>query len=255
MRRRALTLALALALAGPAGGQTVVTGVSTEKIALTADFTGSEILVFGAIRRDAPIPPGAAALDVIITLRGPPRTVTVRRRERRFGVWTNGEGVRVREAPSYYAIATTRPLDRILSETEQLRWRIGLDQAVRQVGGHPTLADTAAFTEALVRLRLENGLYARLEGGVTLTEQTLFQARFALPTNLVEGAYATEFFLVSDAEVISGGETTVTVQKAGVGRWLFNLSRERPLAYGLLSVALALAAGWLAAAAFHLARR
>jgi hypothetical protein len=45
------------------------------------------------------------------------------------------------------------------------------------------------------------------------------------------------------------------VQKAGVGRWLFNLSRERPLAYGLLSVALALAAGWLAAAAFRLAKR
>ena len=248
-------LLLALALAGPAAGQTVVTGISTDKIALTADFTGSEILVFGAIRRDAPIPPGAAALDVIVTLRGPPRTVTVRRKERRFGVWTNGEGVRVRQAPSYYAIATTRPLDEILSETEQLRWQIGLDQAVRRVGGHPTLADTADFAEALVRLRLEDGLYERLEGGVQLTEQTLFQARFALPTNLVEGAYAAEFFLVGGAEVISTGETTITVQKAGVGRWLFNLSRERPLAYGLLSVALALAAGWLAAAAFRLAKR
>lgn len=252
---RALPLALALALAGPVAAQTVVTGISTDKIALTADFTGSEILVFGAIRRDAPIPPGAAALDVIITLRGPPRTVTVRRKERRFGVWTNAAGVRVRQAPSYYAIATTRPLDEILSETEQLRWQIGLDQAVRRVGGHPTLADTADFAEALVRLRLQDGLYERLEGGVDLAEQTLFQARFDLPTNLVEGAYATEFFLVGGKEVINSGQTTITVQKAGLGRWLFKLSQERPLAYGLLSVALALAAGWLAAAAFRLARR
>lgn len=248
-------LLLAAALAGPAAGQTVVTGISTDKIALTADFTGSEILVFGAIRRDAPIPPGAAALDVIITLSGPPRTVTVRRKERRFGVWTYAEAVRVRQAPSYYAIATTRPLDAILSETEQLRWGIGLDEAVRRVGGHPTLEHTEDFTTALVRLRLENGLYARLEGGVALTEETLFQVRFAMPTNLVEGDYAAEFFLVSDEEVINSGETTISVEKEGLSRRLFNLAQDRPLTYGLLSVALALAAGWLASAAFRLARR
>ena len=47
--------ALAL-LAAPVAAQELVTGISTENIALTANFTGSEVLVFGAIRRDAPIP-------------------------------------------------------------------------------------------------------------------------------------------------------------------------------------------------------
>ena len=41
-----------------------------DKIALTADFTGSEIFVFGAIRRDAPIDPAAAPLDIIVTIKG-----------------------------------------------------------------------------------------------------------------------------------------------------------------------------------------
>jgi uncharacterized protein (TIGR02186 family) len=254
MIRRALAL-LMLGLAAPAGAQTIVSGISTDNIALTADFTGSEVLVFGAIRRDAPIPVGAAPIDVVITLSGPPRTVVVRRKERRFGIWVNTEGVRVRQAPSYYAIATTRPLPEILTETERLRWQIGLDQAVRRVGAHPTLTDTTDFTAAMVRLRLADGLFARLEGGVALAEQTLFQTRFQLPTNLVEGAYATEFFLVRDLEVIASAETTITVQKAGIERWLFNLSQDRPLVYGLLSVTLALAAGWLAATAFRLARR
>lgn len=248
-------LAFALALAGPASAQTVVTGISTDNIALTANFTGSEVLVFGAIRRDAPIPVGQAPLDIVLTLSGPPRTDIVRRKERRFAIWVNTEGVRVRQAPSYYAIATTRPLDEILSATERLRHQIGLEQAVRRVGGHSTLTDTSEFTRAFVRLRLANGLYQRLEGGVDLAQDTLFQARFALPTNLVEGAYAARFYLVRDQEVISSGETAISVQKAGIERWLFNLSQERPLAYGLLSVALALAAGWLAAAVFRLARR
>lgn len=253
---RRLALALALAFAPPAAAQeSFVTGMSTDNIMLTANFTGSEVLVFGAIRRDSPIPVGQAPLDIVITLSGPPRTEIVRRKERRFGIWVNTEGVRMRQAPSYYAVATTRPLDEILSQTERLRHQIGLDQAARRIGAHPDLEDTAPYVDAFVRLRLENGLYVRAEGGVTLAEDTLFQARFALPTNVSEGTYATRFFLVRNRQVISTGETEIVVQKAGVERWLYNLSQDRPLWYGLLSVALALAAGWLAAAAFRLARR
>ena len=255
-RLRLLAAAVSLAFAIPGAAQeSFVTGMSTDNIMLTANFTGSEVLVFGAIRRFAPIPDGQAPLDVIITLSGPPRTEIVRRKERRFGIWANTEGVRVRQAPTYYAIATTRPLDEILSETERLRHQIGLDQAVRRVGAHPTLADTSEFTEAMVRLRLANGLFERNEGGVSLAEETLFQTRFLLPTNVAEGVYATRFFLVRNREVISTGETEITVEKAGVERWLFNLSQEQPLLYGLLSVALALAAGWTAATAFRLWRR
>ncbi len=253
---RAALLALILTLASPLGAQeTVVTGISTDNIALTADFSGSDVLIFGAIRRDAPIPADAGALDIVITLSGPPRTVIVRRKEWRAGLWLNSDGVRVRDTPSYYAIATTAPLDDILSETERLRYDLGFAQAVRRVGAHPTITDTEAYTEAVVRLRLEDGLFARREGGVTLTEQTLFQTRFQLPTNLTEGDYAARYFLVRNRTVISSGATTITVQKTGIERWLYNLSREHPLRYGLLSVALALFAGWLAAAIFSLARR
>ena len=76
-----------------------------------------------------------------------------------------------------------------------------------------------------------------------------------MPANLVEGDYAAEFFLVRDLKVISSGGTTIRVEKTGIERWLYNLSHNQPLVYGLFSVALALAAGWLAAEAFRLAKR
>ena len=112
--RRAAILALGLGLAasflpGPLAAQELVTGLSTENIALTANFTGSEVLVFGAIRRDAPIPPGQSPIDVVITLSGPERNVVVRRKARRFGIWLNAEEIVVRRAPSYYAVAGTGP--------------------------------------------------------------------------------------------------------------------------------------------------
>ena len=99
------------------------------------------------------------------------------------------------------------------------------------------------------------GSYQQLEDQVSLAEDTLFQTSVQMPANLVEGDYAAQFFLVRDREVISSADTTIVVEKTGIERWLYNLSRDRPLLYGLASVAAALAAGWLAAEAFHLARR
>lgn len=251
---RAFALILALALPAKAE-ETFVTGLSTDEIALTADFTGSELFVFGAIRRDAPIDPDVDPLDIVITIKGPPNPLTVRRKERRFGIWINTESVDVRDAPSFYAIATTGPLREILTETQRLRFQIGMDQAVRKVEGHPTLEDTSSFTEAVVRLREKQDLYEVLDGDVSLAEETLFQARIAMPANIVEGDYKAEFFLVRDRTVISTAETEIVVQKAGIERWIFNLSQQRPLAYGIMSVLVALLAGWLAAAAFRLIKR
>ena len=247
--------ALLLVLAAPLAAQeTVVTGVSTENIALTADFNGSELFVFGAVRRQGPAPEGAGPLDVIITVKGPARAVTVRRKERRFGIWVNTDAVVVRQAPSFYAVATTRPLDDLLSQTELLRYQVGMDQAVRRVGGS-LLEDITPFTRALVRLKERDGAYQQLDDEVSIAEETLFQTRIEMPANLVEGAYAAEFFLVRDHAVLNTRTTTITVEKTGIERWLYNLSRNEPLLYGLMSVLLALAAGWIAAEGFRLARR
>jgi uncharacterized protein (TIGR02186 family) len=251
--RLVAALLLAMLTAPAAAQESVVTGLSADEIALNATFDGSELFMFGAIRRDAPIPLGTGPLDIVITLKGPAQGVMVRRKERRFGIWVNTDAVEVRQAPSFYAVATTAPLGEILSETEQLRYGIGMAQAVRRVGG--TLTDVQPFTAALIRLKERNGSYVQAAGAVSVAEETLFQTRIEMPANLVEGDYAAEFFLVRDREVVSTGETLIRVEKTGIERWIYNLSVREPLLYGIGSVLLALAAGWLAAAVFQLGRR
>ncbi len=251
---RMLTVLLALPCLSWAE-ETVVTGVSHSRFSLNAALDGSELFIFGAVRRDAPIPDNAGKLDVVITVRGPEQDVTVRHKSRRFGIWVNTAAVEVLDAPSYYAIAASGPLDEILSESDRLRYNIGMDHAVRRIASHPKIASARPFSDALVRLREKSGLYTQEDGAVALAEDTLFQVGLELPANLVEGDYSAEFFLVRNRRVIDRGETGIIVQKTGVGRWLYNLSQEEPLLYGILSVALALAAGWTAATAFRLARR
>ncbi|QFT79411.1 Putative transmembrane protein [Roseovarius sp. THAF27] len=241
-----------LFMAGPVMAEEVVLGLSRDKVAITATFDGSEILVFGAVKREEKIP--EEPLDVIVAIAGPSKPVVVRRKERRFGIWVNTDAVEVDRAPSFYAIATTGPLDRVLSNVEDLRHSISIPRAIRAVGTASDTVDPQAFTEAIIRIRKANGAYSLQEGAVSLDEQTLFRTSIAMPANLTEGAYKTRIFLTRGGEVVSTYETAIGVQKVGLERWIFNLSREQPLIYGLMSLAIAIAAGWGASAAFRAIR-
>ena len=252
---RAALRALALALAAwPAAAETVVLGLSQEEVAITADFDGSRLLIFGAVRREAPIPEGTP-LDVIVTVTGPAEPLDVRRKARRWGIWVNADSVRLSRAPSFYAVASTGPLAEILSATENLRHRITVDQVVRTVGAREDVEDVSSFTDALVRIRSRNDLYQSHLGGVALDQQTLFRTQVDMPADLVEGFYDTRIFLLRDKAVVDHYETQIDVRKVGLERWLYTLSRDRPLAYGLMSLVIAIAAGWLASAGFRMFQR
>lgn len=254
---RAATLAVLLALTGPGlparAAEEVVAGLSQNSISITAQFTGSDILIYGAVKRETPIPEGAP-LNVIVTLQGPSAPVTVRRKSRVGGIWVNTDKVEVDLAPSYYAVATTAPLDRILSRTEDLRRRISVPLAIRSVGAPAQILDAPAFTEALIRLRSREGLYGVGEGTVDVVEQTLFRADFGLPANLTEGDYRVRILILRDRVVIDEQTEVIRVSKVGLERWLFATSREQPALYGLLALAIASFAGWAAAAVFRFIR-
>ena len=240
-------------MASPLRAEEVVLGLSADEVAITADFDGSELLVFGAVKREAPI--AEEPLEVIVTIAGPSLPLTVRRKARRMGIWVNTDAVEVKEAPSFYAVATTGPLKEVLAQIEDLRHRISIPKAIRLVGASPHVSSPQSFSQAVIRIRKKNNTYQLLEGAVALDQQTLFRTSITLPSNLTEGKYATRIFLTRRGYVVSQFETTIDVRKVGLERWLFNLSRERPMIYGLMSLAIAIAAGWGAAAAFRFLRR
>lgn len=246
-----LFILLAL-LATPVKAEEIVLGLSRDEVAITATFEGSDILVFGAIKRVAPIPEDSV-LGVIVTVAGPEQSVTVRRKDRRFGIWVNTDGVEVDAAPSFYAVATTAPMSEVLSDVEDLRYKITIPRVIRSVGA--IVEDSLAFTQALIRIRAGNGLYQVLEGAVDLEEETLFRSAITLPANLIEGDYEAHIFLTRDGRVIDEYITTIPVRKVGLERWLYNLAHENAFLYGLMSISIAIAAGWGASAIFTMLRR
>lgn len=253
MRRVVLFCLLTICAPFATFAEEVVLGLSMSEVQITTNFDGSEILVFGAVKREAPVP--EEPLGVIVAVAGPSLPVVVRRKERRFGIWVNTQSVEVDAAPSFYAVATTGPLSEVLTNTEDLRHKVSVPRAIRSVGAPSTVEDAQAFTDAVIRIREKSGAYSLQEGAVELTDQTLFNTSIALPANLTEGDYPTRILLTRGGRVVTDFETTIDVQKVGLERWLFDMSRQQPLMYGLMSLAIAISAGWGASAAFRLLRQ
>lgn len=252
---RTLVIALTLLLALPlAAKEEVVLGLSKNQVSITTNFDGSEILVFGAVKREQAIPDGPP-LQVIVTVAGPSAPVLVRRKQKRFGIWINTDAVEVDKAPSFYAVVTSGPLETVLKAVEDQRHKISIPKAIRSVGAPMDISDAETFTESLIRIRKRSDLYQLREGEVTIEEQTLFRTSVRLPSALTEGGYLTRIFLTRGGEVVSEYDTIIDVRKVGLERWLFNLSRQQSLLYGLMSLAIAIAAGWSASAVFGLLRR
>lgn len=249
----AAALALLPHSAAKAGKEEVVLGLSQDRVAITATFDGSEILVFGAVKRETPIPKDDP-LEVVVAVSGPAPSVMVRRKEKKLGIWVNVDSVLVDSAPAFYAVATSAPFDQVLTDTEDLRYRVSIKRAIRSVGAAMHIRGAQAFADAVVRIREKNGLYSLRENTVAVDEQTLFRTAIEMPADLTEGEYQTRIFLTRGGEVVSSYETTIDVRKVGLERFLYSLSREQPFLYGLMSLAIAIAAGWGASAAFSLLR-
>ncbi|MCT4556227.1 MAG: TIGR02186 family protein [Pelagimonas sp.] len=248
-----LALSLLLLFAFKAQAEEVVLGLSRDNVSISTSFNGDEILIFGAIKRQEPIPEDGP-IQVIITVAGPDQPLTVRRKEKRFGIWVNTEAVEIDAAPSFYSIATSAPLAEAINDTEDLRHQITIPRAIRSVGAPMQIENAQPFAEAVIRIRENSGAYQLRENTVTLTQSTLFHTAIQMPADLTEGQYPTRIFLTRNGQVLDMYETGIDVRKVGLERWLYTLSRQQPLLYGLMSLAIAIAAGWGASTAFRMMR-
>ncbi len=252
MLRLIIALCL-LCLPVQAAEEQVVLGLSQDRVSITANFDGSDILVFGAVKREAPIPQGPP-LEVIVAVAGPSEPVTVRRKEKKFGIWVNTDSLVVDLAPSFYAVATSAPFHEVLTNVEDLRHKVSIERAIRSVGADMSIQGAQDFTAAVIRIREHEGLYSIRENTVAVDEQTLFRTSIKMPSDLTEGNYSARIFLTRGGNVVSSFETAINVRKVGLERFLYNMSREQPIWYGLMSLAIAIAAGWGASTAFRLLR-
>jgi uncharacterized protein (TIGR02186 family) len=251
--RFSVLLALLL-LATGAGAQTatpkLVPDVSQRNVNIQSRFTGAELLLFGAIIYPRGVAP-EGQIDVAVVLRGPTKPIIVREKQRVAGMWVNAESIDFRSAPTYYAIASSRPLNIIIDAKTAAIYELGLDKLQLSPTGEIDAAELRRFRSGLVDLNRRDGLYAEAPGTVNITDQVLYRARLTIPSSVPEGRYVAETLLIRNGRVIVADDgVTVEISKTGFERFITILSQQYALLYGMLAVFISLLLGWLAGLAF-----
>jgi len=239
--------------------ENVEADVSTRSVAVTSSFTGTEIVVFGAIDNARHLESNEEQYEIVITLEGARQRLVARRKSNVTGIWVNTESVTFADVPSYYAIASTRPLDEIADPIVLRQRDIGFEQIPMQpergwATGLST-SDLRKFKSAVIRLKRKERLYVESEFGVRFVGRNLFRATIDLPANVPVGPLATRVYLFRNGQLIDTFESRVQLAREGIERYLYDFAFSYPMLYGIAAVIVAIGAGLAASSIFQRHRR
>lgn len=234
--------------------ETVQADVSSRSVAVTSSFTGTEIVVFGAVDHSRQATAESGLYDVVIVLEGTPTRLVARRKSNVAGIWINTHSITFESVPSYYTILSTRPLDEVTNPLVLRENDIGFEYVrMTPVQGWETGVTTAElqeFAEAVVRLKQKDGLYVQEQYGVVFIGRSLFRASVNLPANVPVGPLDVRVYLFRDGQILSTYTARVRLEREGLELLLHNFAFNRPLLYGIFTVAIAVGAGLAASAVF-----
>lgn len=246
-----LFVLLALLLLTAARDPILVPEVSQHEVQVRQGFRGTELLLFGAILS----PEGTRAgqdYDIVVVLKGPTRSIVLREKSRIAGIWVNADSAEFRSAPTFFAVASSKPIAQIVDDKTAAIYELGLPWLQLSPIGSYNPKEQVRMSAGLVDLMSREGLYTQDQQGVRISEQVLYQARISLPSSVQTGTYTAETFAINHGRVVASAISRVVVKKQGFERIVAQFAEQHGFFYGLIAVALSVAMGFLAGRLFAL---
>jgi uncharacterized protein (TIGR02186 family) len=250
VKRGALILAALAPFLLAADKPVLVPDISARNIQIRYSFSGAQLLLFGAV-----VYPGGRApdrpLDIAVVLRGPVQPILVREKQKVAGIWMNADSNRFRSAPSFYAVASSRPIPDLVDDRTAAIYELGLQNLQLSPGGGALPDKERRFEAGLLDLRKRSKLYAEHPHGVEISDHVLYRATISIPSQVPVGTYTAETFLIDNHKVVAAATRDIEISKTGFERFVALAARRHRFLYGLVAVVLSLAFGWVAAAVFR----
>jgi uncharacterized protein (TIGR02186 family) len=239
----------------PGARESVQADVSARTVAVTSSFNGTEIVIFGAVDNSQQPSAESGYYDVLIVVEGVPARTVARRKNNVGGLWLNTSAATFDLVPSYYAIASTRPIEEITTEEFRAARGIGFQhlRLAPAFGQDQALSseDLAEFRRAIIRLKRRQGLYVQDPFSVAFIGRSLFRATIELPANVTVGPFETRVYLFREEKLLSEYTVKLNLEREGVERHLHAFAFGYPTLYGLMTVMLAIGAGLTASTVFR----
>jgi uncharacterized protein (TIGR02186 family) len=228
----------------------LVSDISARQVQIRYSFSGAQLLLFGAIA----YPEGRAPrrlVDIAVVLRGPVQPILVREKEKIAGIWMNADSSRFRSAPSFYAVASSQPVSKLVDDRTASIYELGIHNLQLSPGSGALPDRERQFEAGLLDLRSRAGLYSENPHGVTIADGILYRAVITIPSQVPVGTYTAETFLIDQHHVVAAATRDIQIDKSGFERYVALAARRHEGLYGLAAVALSLGLGWAAAVAFR----
>jgi uncharacterized protein (TIGR02186 family) len=233
--------AVATVAGGPAKAQ-LVAALSNHLVAITTGFSGTDVLLFGAIDGTG---------DVVVVVRGPESVTTVHRKGRTLGIWANEADMSFANVPGFWALASTSPLQELVPEGVAEFHQLGLANLRLTPLERSSERRIREFQQALIRNKQRAGLYTEYQGNIAFLGNRLFRTDLWIPANAPIGTYTVSVYLIRDNDLVSAETTPLIVGKVGFEARVFDFAQRLSWAYGILAVLIAAVAGWTANLAFR----
>ncbi|KTF68003.1 hypothetical protein ATB93_15595 [Sphingomonas sp. WG] len=249
MRRAGFLALLAPLVMGQAKPE-LVPDVSQRDIEIAYSFTGAELLLFGAI-----LYPGGHATaqgqkpaDVVVVVKGPTESVVVREKSKVAGIWVNADQMRYRSAPSFYAMASSRPINELVDERTRAIYELGLESLQLSPASAASPDVQARFDRGFVDLKQRSRLFYEAPRAVEITDGVLYRARLTIPARVPVGRFTAETFLIRDGRVLAAAVRPIEIRKSGFERFVATSADQHSIVYGLVAVGVSFLFGWGAGA-------
>ena len=241
LKRIIIILLIFLAFSSNAGARPMITDLSERKIDINANFTGKEILLYGA---------RVEAGQIVVLIRGPVGNFMVRKKERIAGMWVNTGSVKFTDIPQFYRIASSRDLKKLDADTLLNTLQIGMDTKDFKYKAKVDDKEIEGYKQALLDKLEKDDLIDFQVFNLPFLEGTLFRIRVNFPEKVLPGVYNAEIYSFNEGRLVGMQSIPITVQKVGIEATVHNFANDHPALYGLFAIFIAAFMGWLAGTIF-----
>lgn len=192
-----------------------------------------------------------SGVDLVVKITSPEAHQALKTKGKVGGVlWMNVGQLEFEHLPGYYALYATRDINRILDASEREKYGIGYDVLGRKAEIRPLAneEDRAKWFSEFIKFKEGSNLYAAPKNIVTTTGKDSASASYFMksdwPFQAPPGIYDVTVYAVKNGRVAEEAHSKVTVEQVGIVKTLSDMAKNNAAAYGGISIAAALLAGF-----------
>ncbi len=206
------------------------------KISIDVGFTGKKLSYFGVLDTLG---------DLVIIVTGPRKKIKVFKKERKIWFWINSKSRIFSDVPTYYFVASSKPLSQIRNDSFLRINQIGLKNLRFEGAEETEESERLEWRTGIIETMKKKGNYNSSIKKIEIIDDRLFKTEISFPSEISEGTYVVDALLLKNEKVIGSKRSFINVSKSGLGEKIYIFATKNSLIYGVFAVLTAMLFGFI----------